>query len=120
MLKVFGLFRRKPGLSREDFVAHYENSHAALGVKYLPTMTYYARHYLCPVAEPIDGAVAEPAYDVITELHFADRAGFEAALAAIQQPEARDALTADEERLFDRPFNRLVIVETRESDLGRS
>lgn len=117
MLKVFGLFKRRPGLSMEEFITHYETSHAPLGVKYLPTMVRYARHYLTPVAEPIDGAVQEADYDVITELWFEDRAGYEQALAAIQAPGAKAELTADEERLFDRTKNRLVFVDTRESVL---
>jgi hypothetical protein len=117
MIRVIALLKRKPGLTREAFRAHYEEHHAALGVKYLTAATYYARHYLTPIAEPLEGAVAEPAYDVLTELRFDDMAAFEAGMAQLQMPEAHAAISADEELLFDRSSNRLVMVETCVSDL---
>jgi EthD domain len=118
MFKVMILLKRRPGMSMEEFIDYYENNHAKLGVKFAPNMIHYSRHYLRPIADVLEGQVNEPAYDVITECHFASREAFEENTHLMQSPEALAALIADEEKLFDRPAKSRVLVEDHESDLS--
>jgi len=36
MVKTIALIKRKPGLSREEFIRHYEEVHAPLALKHVP------------------------------------------------------------------------------------
>jgi hypothetical protein len=117
LFKVMILMKRRPGMSMDEFIDYYENNHAKLGIKFAPNMIHYSRHYLRPIADVLEGEVNEPAYDVITEVHFASREAFEENGRLMQSPEALAALIADEEKLFDRPAKSRVIVESHESDL---
>ena len=46
MFKVIWLLRRKPGITIEQFRAHYENSHARLAQKYFGDLLLsYKRNY---------------------------------------------------------------------------
>ena len=79
MFKCIALLRRKPGLSREDFIDYYERQHAPLIRRLLPGIIDYRRNYvelegafLFPGAAPID-------FDVITEIWLADRAAYDIA-----------------------------------------
>ncbi|MFC1944067.1 EthD domain-containing protein [Chloroflexota bacterium] len=63
MIKTMILFKRKPDLSHEEFVRHYEEVHAPLGIKCLPNMKGYVRNHIitAPGAE-------KPDLDCITEV----------------------------------------------------
>ena len=117
MFKVIALLKRKPGMSIDAFIDHYERQHAPLGLRYLTVADRYVRHYLHPMPYPLDGRVAEPDYDVLTELWFADRARYDEGMAELGAPEAACAIGADEELFLDRPRSRLMFVEERESVL---
>lgn len=117
MFKVLVLLKRKPGLSMEEFIHHYETSHAPLGVKYQTRMKRYVRHYLRPAPYALDGSVVEAEYDVITELWFDDKAAYEEGMALMREPEANQILNADEERFLDLGRSRMVFVEEHESAL---
>jgi len=43
MIKVMAFIKRKPGISHEEFVQHYEEVHAPLAVKHLTTISRYVR-----------------------------------------------------------------------------
>ena len=46
MLKMVILIKKKPGMSREDFINHYETSHAVIGKRLLGQLwTKYVRNY---------------------------------------------------------------------------
>lgn len=68
MIKTMGLLKRKPGMSREDFIDYYETRHAPLAVEIQTTMKRYIRRYLSPLVYPLTGTVLEPAYEVLTEV----------------------------------------------------
>ena len=44
MIKTIAMIRRKPGISREDFIRHYEEVHAPLGQKHFG-FARYVRNY---------------------------------------------------------------------------
>lgn len=118
MIKMITMLKRKPGLSMDEFRTYYEEHHAKLGVKYQTKMVRYLRHYLYPAAEALSGEVREPDYDVLTEVWFEDRAAYEEGAALMLEGEANAALSADEDKIFDRSKNKMVFVETCESDLS--
>jgi hypothetical protein len=111
MIKLVTLMNRKPGLTREEFIAHYEEHHRLIGEKVLSGYACkYVRRYPTPVGEPNE---ADP--DVIMEIWFQDRTIHDACFAAMSDPEQMAEITADEERLFDRGRMRSYLVEERES-----
>lgn len=65
MIKFVGVVWRKPGLSREEFLTHWQTNHAAV-VKKLPGL----RRYIQGPAVTREGR--EPAIDGIAELWFDD------------------------------------------------
>ena len=117
MVTVIGLFKRRPGMTMDQFKNHYENVHAKLGAKCMANIVSYKRRYLYPVPYPLDGTIVEPEYDVITEMTFPDRATSEACYAALAKGDMNKLLSDDEENLFDKPKNRLVYVEEHSSVL---
>jgi len=77
MLKVMMLMKRKPGLSMTEFIERYESIHVPLAEKHATKIKHYERHYLHPGRHVMFGdEVAEPEYDVITELWYDDMAAF--------------------------------------------
>jgi hypothetical protein len=117
MFKVMALLKRRTDLSLRAFIDHYETRHAPLGLRYLTAADRYRRRYLDPIPYPLDGRVAEPAYDVLTELWFADRGRYDEGMAQLGAPEASALIVADEERFLDRTRSRLVFVEEHRSVL---
>ena len=117
MFTVIGLFKRRPGMSMEDFQNHYEGTHAPLGAKYMAGIIDYKRRYLTPVPYPLDGTTYEAEYDVITEMSFPDKASAEACYAALTSGEGFEVLSRDEENFFDKSKNRLLYVTDCSSKL---
>ena len=114
MLKMIALLKKRAGMSRADFRAHYEGNHAPLILAQQgPNMLEYRRNYL--TGEMINGAEDMP-FDVISEFVYADRAAFDRAFARMMTPEAVREREEDEARLFDIPAIRVFMVETCESD----
>jgi uncharacterized protein (TIGR02118 family) len=101
MLKLILLFRRKPGMSREDFIAYYEDVHAPLSVEKIPGIALYRRSYVEPGAAPFGHPSTEPGFDVVTELGFETREDYDAAVEAFTSPELGSLLYADMQKLFD-------------------
>ena len=89
--------KRKPGLSHEEFRAHYESTHAPLATRSLPHLFRYARNYLVPFPGQPD-----PPYDCVTEFWFDDAAGLKASIEWTRSAEGQ-VLARDEENFMDRP-----------------
>lgn len=117
MFKVMVLLKRKPGLTLQQFIDHYESNHAPLGVKYQTKMVRYIRHYLHALPYPLDGTIVEAEYDVLTELWFEDKQAYDEGMALMKEPEANAVLTEDEARFLDLTKSRLAYVEEHESEL---
>lgn len=111
------LLKRKPGLSMQDFIDHYENIHADLGISHGKTMSRYRRLFLHPAPYPLDGSVVEPAYDVATEVSFASKADQEQASANMMEPATNAIIEADEATFIHKLTRRFMGVETHESVL---
>ena len=112
MFKVFGFLSKKAGLSLREFIDHYETKHVPLIFGLAPTPLVYKRRYLSATGK-LTTQGGEVDFDVMTELVFADRAAFEAWMAALAKPEASRLVIADEERFLDRSRTRAYVVDER-------
>jgi uncharacterized protein (TIGR02118 family) len=112
MIKSMTLIKRKPGLSREEFIQHYEEVHAPLALKHFPTFVRYARNYVItfPDAE-------EPDFDCITEIWFDDIEGAMAVTEALgdYKTEIGRIFLDDEEKFMDRGSKVSLLVNERVS-----
>ena len=117
MIKVVTLLTRKPGMSREAFIEHYETHHRKIGEKYLSGFAVkYQRRYLQSAGfRGQDGATLP--FDVLMEIWYPDQDTLDAALAVLSTDEAQAEIIADEERLFDRDLIRSYTVEEYESEM---
>ena len=90
MIKFVGVVWRKPDLSREDFLHHWQTNHAEV-VKKLPGLRKYVQ------GPAVTRAGREPVIDGIAELWFDD---VEALREAWRSPEGQ-AVREDEKRFID-------------------
>ena len=115
MFKAIALLTCKPGLPRHDFVHYYEHNHAKLIWSLFPWIVEYRRNYV-----DVEGAIVFPNaklpdFDVITELWFENRAGYDRMLSDHENPEVGGAIARDEENCFDRTKTRFFAVEEAET-----
>jgi hypothetical protein len=112
-VKMVFMLKRRPGMSRADFIQYYESHHARLGEKYVPNAVRYVRRFLDPVAGPWSKPADE--FDVMTELWFANKQEVDRAMAHLSEPKIHDEIAVDEERLFDRSRTQVYLITERES-----
>ena len=104
MPQIVILLKRKPGMTREEFKAHYESSHAQMALKYHGhLMQDYRRNYIETQfgLDEFGKPNAEPAYDAVTVISFATDADMEAFMTPGPQ-HIIDEFIADEFRFLDR------------------
>ena len=117
MIKVVTLLTRKPGMSSEAFIEHYETHHRKIGEKYLSGFaTKYQRRYMQSAGFREQDGDAPP-FDVLMELWYPDQEALNGELAGLSTEEAQAEIAADEERLFDRELIRSYTVEEYESEM---
>lgn len=124
MLKAIVFLKRRPDLSRQEFIDHYENVHQKLIRSLLHTIVDYRRNY--PVVGHrlnFGGQFDDPNlfsggqreqdldFDVITEITFKDESGLEHLIEQLRGTEAGSQIAADEENFMDRTGNRLIVVD---------
>ena len=117
MFKAMVLLKRRPDLTLQQFIDHYENTHAKLGITLGKTMSRYRRMFLRPAPYPLDGSIVEPGYDVATEVSFASKEDQAQATANMMVPEANAIVEADESTFIHKPTRRFMGVESYESVL---
>ncbi len=116
--KMIILIQKKKGMSREDFIHHYETSHSVIGRRLLGHLwTKYVRNYPLSLMEyqPEDNSV-DDSYDAITEIWIKDEAAVEEMARLINIPENNKIILEDEEKFQERKLTRLLMVE--EVDTG--
>ena len=117
MIKVVTLLTRKPGMSREAFIEHYETHHRKIGEKYLSGFAVkYQRRYL-QSAGFRDQEGDAPPFDVLMEIWYPDQDALNGAMAVLSTDDAQAEIVADEERLFNRDLIRSYTVEEYESEM---
>ncbi len=99
MIKLITFLKRKPGMTRQEFIDYYESNHRVIGEKVLRgSAVHYTRRFLHPVAE----GAAEPPFDVVMEIWYPDRETLDATMARITgDPDTVKMIQDDEARLFD-------------------
>lgn len=119
MKKMMTLFKKKPGMSVDDFRTYYEEKHTKLVMRLLKSGVSYKRNYIIKAG---DGAVSHqvdgenvPPYDVITEVYFADDADYETLRKAMSDPEIARQVAEDEANFLDRPSMMVFFVDERET-----
>jgi hypothetical protein len=115
LFKVIALLSIKPGLSRTELIDYYETRHAPLIWSKFPWIVEYRRNFVDLEGAIIAPAASNPDFDVVTELWFEDRAGYDRMLAAHAIPEIGQAIADDEAHCFDRAKTRFFVVEERET-----
>jgi len=117
VIKLVTLLTKKPGLSRAEFIEHYETHHRKIGEKYLGGFAVkYQRRYLQSAGFRGQEGDAPP-FDVLMEIWYPDQDALNRALAVLSTEEAQAEIAADEERLFDRDLIRSYTVEEYESEM---
>src|ERR1700722_2795021 len=111
MFKTVGLLKQKDALSRDAFIRNYETVHVPLMRSLLPQITEYRRNYLNRSLAVIAPGAPDPDFDVITEIYFADRSAYEAAMTLSADPVVWKQMSADAELIFDMSKTRLFAVD---------
>jgi translation initiation factor 2B subunit (eIF-2B alpha/beta/delta family) len=105
VFKVLSFFRKRPGMTLDEFIDYYENQHAKLAERKhlqssMPNALRYVRRYLTPERNHVTGEVIDPGYDCIMEIWFTSREDFDYARKVINEPGRLAATREDEEQLF--------------------
>jgi hypothetical protein len=112
-MKIVILIKKKAGMSRENFIQHYETSHAVIGKRLLGHLwVKYVRNYPKGLMEyqPEQTSV-EDSYDAVTEIWLKDAAAMEEMARIINIPENNKLILEDEEKFQERTKTRLLIVD---------
>jgi hypothetical protein len=115
MFKAMALLTCKPGLPRHEFMDYYEHHHAKLIWSLFPWIVEYRRNYIDVEGAIVFANAKLPDFDVVTELWFKDKAGFDQMLSAHEDPAVGGAIARDEENCFDRTKTRFFAVEEAET-----
>src|ERR1700722_2934362 len=99
-VKIIALFRRKSGLSMQEFMEYYENKHVPMILKIAPFMMDYRRNFVRSGSEEMPAVIGgAPECDVITEAWFENHEAFEKFNAAAAKHS--EALKRDELNFLD-------------------
>ena len=109
MIKVIAFVKRKPTVSHEEFVRHYEEIHAPLALRLFPAIKKYVRNHI--VTAP--GAKA-PDFDCITEFWFDDMAASRTVIE-IRLSDAGKPIRDDEDTFMDLTEMVSFVVDERVS-----
>ena len=110
MFKVYGYLTKRQEISTDAFIDYYENHHIPLVLSLAPMPRVYKRNYLVRG----DAANLESPsidYDVITELVWDDRSGFENWMTRL----GVEAIADDEAKFLDRSKTRAYVIDERVS-----
>lgn len=104
-MKVLALMFRRADLSRAQFRAHYEGTHAPLAMAtVMAGVSRYVRRHL---TREIFGA---PGFDAVVEFRYPNAAAAAALMARVQSA-AGAQITADERKFMDRARNTFFAVD---------
>ena len=113
MFKVFAYLTKRPGTTREEFIDYYENHHVPLVLSLASMPRVYKRNYVVR-GEASGSGTPGLDFDVVTEMAWDDRAGFEEWIALPRVP----AIAEDEARFLDRSKTKVHVIEERVSAAG--
>lgn len=105
MVKSVTLIKRKPGISRDEFIWHYEEVHVPLALKHFSFDRYVRNHIIPP-------GIEETKFDCITEIWFKNWADYHACISFWQSETGHD-LRVDEHTFIDRDKSVYFLVEEK-------
>lgn len=109
-VKLIGLLKKKPGMTREAFIDYYENSHVPLICGLVPMGHDYRRSYterMRANGREVDDAFE---YDAVTELWFDQAEDYAAFAEAMRDPRIFQQIVADEEKFLERSASKILVV----------
>lgn len=121
-IKQIALLRRKPGMSRDDFISYYENNHAPLAERILTKngkciFAEYSRSFPAPAGNfqmsHVEHAPPAVDFDVISEFWFWNQEDYDDFIKLCADPEIGEALAKDEANFFDRTKLTIFMVDER-------
>jgi uncharacterized protein (TIGR02118 family) len=115
MYKAIALLKARPGLSKERFVAYYEQHHVPLILRLMPQIKDYRRNYVQAQGAYLAAGVAGLDFDAVTELWYSTEADYQAAMAVLNDPAILKEIADDEEHFLDRDKTRMFVVEEHTS-----
>jgi len=110
VFKVYGYLTKRPDLSTDAFIDYYENHHVPLVLRLAPMPRVHKRNYIVRG----DSANRESPtidFDVITELVWDDRSGFEYWITSLGIEE----IAIDETNFLDRAKTKAYVIDERTS-----
>jgi uncharacterized protein (TIGR02118 family) len=119
-VKAIALLRRRSDLSRAAFIDYYERPHAPLILSLLPGIAEYRRNFTQWDGAFVSEGAAPFDFDAVTELWFADRNAYDAAMAAAATPDVAAQIASDEANFLDRSGTRMFLVEEHASEVPQS
>lgn len=117
-LKVIAMLRKREDLSREAFIRYYDENHAPLILSLLPGIVEYRRNFTVFDGAYVNENAAPFDFDVLTEIRFASRAAYDAAMQVAADPDVARRIAEDEENFLDRSGTRMFVVEESSSTIG--
>ncbi|GAB3114280.1 EthD domain-containing protein [Aestuariicella hydrocarbonica] len=119
MFKMLTFLKKRDDLTMEEFKHYYESVHAQIGKQVLqPEVRRYFRRYLTPFDDALASRANGLDYDVVTEIWFDGKADFEVVMARLSQPDIQRLIVEDEEQLFDRSRNQVMLVDEVETEFA--
>ena len=109
MIKLIVMLKKRRDISVQDFVRHYEQIHAPLGLGLMPSVVRYTRKYLESRGSKASYSV-DDAFDVVTEVWFSSRDDYENSMDAIRTSAGAAQLIEDEHKIFDREATRYYLI----------
>jgi uncharacterized protein (TIGR02118 family) len=118
VIKVMVLLSRKEGLTREQFKQYYEERHAPLIASLLRSVVQYKRNYPLLEGAHFPPPQQDTAFDSATEIWFDNRAGYDAFVRAVSDPETLRKIREDEANFLDHTKTCRFVVDECSTDLG--
>lgn len=118
--KIMILIKKKPELTRSEFIEYYERSHVVLAKRLFGhLMVRYVRNYPYQLLKnhPEDYDLAET-YDAVTEITLKDQAALDEMQRIHMIPENVAAIIEDENQFQIRKETRLLISESRDNGVS--
>lgn len=121
MVKIIMLIKKRPDLTREEFMDYYDNKHVPLMHKILSKgAAVHRRNFVIPNVADIGSAdnidtSAENEYDVICEVFYEDRETAESVMRDFEDPEIRRLCEEDEAKFQLRGSIKRFIVDVHET-----
>ena len=122
--KFMILLKRRPDITPEQFMDHYENTHVPLGEKFIGHLLVgFSRHYPGTMADFTaddwsTGRMGDEdvgcAYDAISVYEFRDEAAIVEMAEILKRPEVSLALSEDEKLFLDRSGCRMGLCNVFE------